>query len=813
MPKYIEKIEKYTLPVIPVKAVVAFPGVTLNFELTDKSASLAAKNAVKANSLALMVAYTDTQTDKLETTDLFKVGTIIKIRQSMLSPEGNMRIIVEGQSRATIDNYTKVGSYYTANVTSKTISLTDNGGLKGEAFIREALSCIAEITKFLPKLNDSIGLTLSTIKDPGKFADFAASHILVKPDDKQAILEYFEPLVRIEKLILLLNSEIELLDAELNIHNRVRSKINHQQREMYLREQLNVIKHELGQSDQQSDSDNYIPRILETKLPDEVRDKLLIEAERLARMPFGSGESSVIRSYIDTCLDIPWTKKTKERVDIAAAKKILDADHDGLDEVKERILEYLAVKQFNPDIKNQIICLVGPPGVGKTSIAASVARAMKRKYVRVSLGGVRDEADIRGHRKTYIGSMPGRIINALIKAKVKNPLILLDEIDKLSKDAHGDPSSALLEVLDSEQNHAFRDHFVELDTDLSECLFIATANTLETVPRPLIDRMEVIELNIYTKNEKLQIAKNHLISKQLKRHGLNRKLVKITDSAVTELIDYYTREAGVRNLEREIANLCRKAAKHLLENDNTKIVFNEDNIAKFLGGRKYLPEIAETTDEIGVANGLAYTQVGGDMLKIEVSVLEGDGKLELTGSLGDVMKESARAALTYVRSISKDLGIESNFYKTRDIHIHVPEGAVPKDGPSAGITMMSAVVSALTGRPLKHTVAMTGEITIRGRVLPIGGLREKTMAAYTAGIKEVIIPYDNKKDLEKLDKLVLENIKFIPCQNAAEVLKAVLLPSTVIYTDIHTASIEENILQNIMYATEQTKSKGESYGI
>jgi len=813
MPNYIEKVEKYTLPVIPVKSIFAFPGITLNFELTDKMAVVAAKSATKATSLALVVAYTETLGDKLDTTDLFKVGTVVKIKQSIQSPEGNMRIIVEGISRAVVDNYTKSGSYYTADITSKTMNLTDNGGLKGEAYIRDAINGITEIIKFLPKLNDNITLTLSNIKDPGAFADFAASYILVKPEDKQQILECFEPIKRIEKLIMLLNSEIELLDCELDIHNKVRAKINRQQKEMYLREQLNVIKSELGDNDSQYDNDNYLQKIMQTKLPKEVREKLISEAEKLTKMPFGSGESGVMRSYLDTCLEIPWEVRTKDRIDIAAASKILDADHDGLEDVKNRILEYLAVKQFNPDIKNQILCFVGPPGVGKTSIAASIARAMKRKYVRISLGGVRDEADIRGHRKTYIGAMPGRIINALIKVKVKNPLILLDEIDKLTKDAHGDPASALLEVLDSEQNHAFRDHFVELDTDLSECLFIATANTLETVPRPLIDRMEIIELHTYTRNEKLAIAKNHLVPKQLKRHGLTKRNVKITDEAVSELIDYYTREAGVRNLEREIANLCRKSAKYLIETKEPKIIFNSSNITTFLGGRKYLPEMIETNDEIGVANGLAYTEVGGEMLKIEVAVLDGTGKLELTGSLGDVMKESAHAALTYVRSIAKELGIDPDFYKNRDIHIHVPDGAVPKDGPSAGITMMSAIVSALTGRPFKHALAMTGEITIRGRVLPIGGLREKTMAAYTAGIKKIIIPDDNVKDLEKLDKLVLENITFIPCKHASEVLKEALLPNEIIYTDIHTANLDNNILQNIVYATPNTNSKGETYGI
>ena len=493
-------------------------------------------------------------------------------------------------------------------------------------------------------------------------------------------------------------------------------------------------------------------------------------------MPFGTAEASVLRNHIDVCLELPWDKKTADRLDIAKAKKILDRDHDGLEKVKERILEFLAVKQLAPDLKNQILCLVGPPGVGKTSVAASIATAMNRKYVRVSLGGVRDEADIRGHRKTYIASMPGRIMKAITDAGVSNPLILLDEIDKLTRDSHGDPSSALLEVLDGEQNKAFRDHFVEFPFDLSECLFIATANTYEGIPRPLLDRMEVIELKIYTKREKLEIAKHHLVPKQLKRHGLTHRSFKIRDGAITEIIDFYTREAGVRNLEREIAALCRKAAKQLLETGAGSVSLTENNIVRYLGPRKLLPEAISPENEIGVVNGLAYTELGGSLLKIEVAVLEGSGKIEITGSLGDVMQESARLAVSYVRSIANDYGIPTDFYKTKDIHIHAPEGAVPKDGPSAGVTMVTALVSALTGRPVRRDVAMTGEITLRGKVLAIGGLKEKTMAAYSAGAKTVLIPADNMRDLPELDPLARENLTFLPCHTLAEVLETALVP-------------------------------------
>ena len=495
----------------------------------------------------------------------------------------------------------------------------------------------------------------------------------------------------------------------------------------------------------------------------------------MAKAQFGSAEATVIRNYLDVCLELPWNKETTDRIDIAAAKKILDADHYGLEKVKERILEFLAVKKLNPELKSQIICLVGPPGTGKTSVAKSIAAAMKRKYVRVSLGGVRDEADIRGHRKTYVAAMPGRIMTALATAKVKNPLMLLDEIDKLGNDSRGDPSSALLEALDPEQNKYFRDHFVELPFDLSGCLFVCTANTLEGVPRPLIDRMEIIELSGYTRREKLYIAKDHLLKKQMKRHGLTARTLKIDDGAIYEIIDYYTREAGVRNLEREIAAVCRKAAVEIVQEKAKKVVVTKDNIEKYLGVRKFISEKLADADEVGVVNGLAYTESGGDLLKIEVAVMEGTGKLELTGSLGDVIKESAHAALSYIRSARRELGIPADFYKNCDIHIHFPEGAVPKDGPSAGVTITTALVSALTGRPVRRDVAMTGEITLRGKVLAIGGLKEKTMAAYTAGIKKVIIPYDNLPNLEDIDPEAKNNLVFVPAKHVSEVLAEALL--------------------------------------
>ena len=616
--------------------------------------------------------------------------------------------------------------------------------------------------------------TAAGIKTPALLADFIAANMLVKTADKQLILEAFDPEKRIELLIALLAEEAELLSLEMDIHKKVRSNLNQNQKDFYLREQVRVIKNELGEGDE---ADEFYGRIMSAKMPDEVREKLLKENERMSKAPFGSSEATVARAYLETCLDIPWGTSTKDRINVSAARKILDKDHDGLEKVKERILEYLAVKQLNPQLGNQILCLVGPPGVGKTSVGASIARAMNRKYVRVSLGGVRDEADIRGHRKTYIGAMPGRIINALIQAKVNNPLILLDEIDKLTRDSHGDPSSALLEVLDGEQNKSFRDHFVEMPIDLSSCLFIATANTLDTVPRPLLDRMEVIELKTYTKSEKISIAKNHLIPKQLERHGLNKRMLSINDGAVAEIIDYYTREAGVRNLERSIADVCRKAAKAIVEETASgKITVTAANVKDYLGARKRLPESISEENEVGVVNGLAWTEVGGDLLKVEVAILEGTGKIELTGSLGDVMKESAQIAVSYVRSIAADFGIAPDFYQKHDIHIHFPEGAVPKDGPSAGVTMVTALVSALSGRAVRRDVAMTGEVSLRGNVLAIGGLKEKTMAAYSAGVKTVLIPYDNSRNLEDIDPVVTENVRFVPCKKVSEVLAAALCP-------------------------------------
>ncbi len=781
---YIEKAESHTLPLIALRGVVAFPGMTVNCDITADSfkSPAAAQYAATTGEpvlLASLLDISEPDTGAPEITKLCPVGTIAIIKQLVRTPDGGTRLVAEGQCRAQLSSVLPLDKYSIATVIAKAVMAEDGGGPEGEAYLREANRALAEVVKYMPAVAEDILTHVASIRNPGLYADFVAANILMRYEDKQTILSCFEPLVRIDTLILLMKREAEILSTEYDIHRRVHTRIKQGQREAYLREELRVIQEELGELSGMpvpgSDDDDFRTRIIEARMPDEITEKLLKENAKLARLPFGSAEATVITNYIETCLELPWSKFSRDRLDIAAARRVLDADHNGLEKVKERILEFLAVKQMSPELKNQIICLVGPPGVGKTSVAASIARSMKREYVRVSLGGVRDESDIRGHRKTYIGAMPGRIMNALSQVGVRNPLILLDEIDKLTRDAHGDPSSALLEVLDPEQNRFFRDHFVEMPFDLSDCLFIATANTLDTVPKPLLDRMEIIELPSYTKTEKLAIAKDHLIPKQYKKHGINKRQVKITDAALEEIVDYYTREAGVRNLERNIAALCRKAAKKFLEaGDGKRITIDAPDLKTYLGARKLIPEKIYDDNEVGAVNGLAYTSVGGDMLRVEVAVLDGTGKLELTGSLGEVMKESAHAALTYVRSVASDYGIPSDFYQKKDIHIHVPEGAVPKDGPSAGVTMMTALLSALADIPVRRDVAMTGEITLRGRVLAIGGLKEKTMAAYAAGVTTVCIPADNVGDLDEIDPVARENLTFVPCKTAEDVLAVAL---------------------------------------
>lgn len=777
MPKYIEKAERMHLPALAMRGLIAFPAIPLTFEVADEADAGVCIEAEKNDGVIFIVSLRDLSLTGTTEENLYSVGTVVKIKQTVKLPEGNLKVFAAGICRATAENLTIDDSIITADVIGKDLRLADKNSVKAEALVAEMRNTFDSFSKLMPKPSNELVTAIKSLSDPGLLADFIAGSVLMNYVDKQMVLEEFDPMRRAELVCLLMERESDILRTEMNIHKKVRAQLDANQRDYYLKEQLRAIRDELGENEEEEDEEivEYNSKIAAANLPDEVREKLVKEVKKLAKTPYTSAESSVMRNYLDLCLELPWGVKSKDRIDVAAAKKILDEDHDGLDRVKERILEFIAVKQLNPELKNQILCLVGPPGTGKTSIGASVARALKRKYVRVSLGGVRDEADIRGHRKTYIAAMPGRIVTAINQAGTMNPVILLDEIDKLTRDAHGDPASALLEVLDAEQNKAFRDHFVELPVDLSDCLFIATANDMENIPRPLADRMEIIELKIYTRHEKLAIAKDHLIPKQLKRHGLNKRMLRIKEDAVLEIIDFYTREAGVRNLEREIASVCRKAAKNIVGQGLKSVTVKAENVKDYLGVRKILPDKIYSDNEVGVVNGLAYTEVGGDLLRVEAAAMPGSGKVELTGSLGDVMKESAKAAITYIRSHSEELGVDSEFYKTKDIHIHVPEGAVPKDGPSAGVTIITALASELSGKPVRRDIAMTGEVTLRGRVLAIGGLKEKTMAAYKAGVHTVCIPSENQRDLSEIDPLVRENLEFIPCSNVDQVLKAAIV--------------------------------------
>ncbi len=779
MPGYVEKIEKITLPAVGLSGVVPFPSLPFAFELEEERDIKACRAAEEAGRLIYFALSKTDDAKPYGHSTLYAVGAVAKIKQSMTTDAGTMRIIAEPLCRAKIMKYEMRDEVTYATVLQKTVTLSDPDDIRVKALRREAVKAFKAVLRFAPSQAHGAELAVKSIHDIGFISDFVASQAIESAEKRQEVLEMFDPVKRAEHTVILLWEEEKILSTEQDIKARVNRAMDKSQHEYYLREQIKEIRRELGDD---NETEEYTQKILEAKLPEKVAEKLLKEAERMEHNAYGSPENAVIRTYLDTCLSLPWNKASESKISVAASRKVLNADHYGLEKVKERILEYVAVKQLSPELKSQIICLVGPPGVGKTSVASSIARSMKREFVRLSLGGVRDEADIRGHRKTYIGSMPGRITDALIRAGVNNPVILLDEIDKVSHSGNGNPSAALLEVLDPEQNKCFRDHYTEVEFDLSDCIFIATANTLETVDRPLIDRMEVIELKTYTRHEKLEIARRHLVPKQLARHGLNKKMLTISDSAILELCDYYTAEAGVRNLERKIGELCRKAALRRADGDTSKYTIKAEHIKDMLGNRKTRPEKISDFDEIGVVNGLAYTEVGGDLLKLEASVLDGTGKLELTGSLGEVMKESAKIALSFVRSRADELGIDPEFYKKYDIHIHAPEGAVPKDGPSAGIALATVIASALGSHEICRDIAMTGEITLRGKVLAIGGLKEKTLAAYNAGVKRVIIPADNVGDLDEIDPIVRTSLEFIPVKHADEVLSVALRRAAIAQT-------------------------------
>ncbi len=775
MANYLEKAEILSVDVVPLRAMVAFPGMPMNVEVAEDAVAAICEKANQNGTPVLFLAQTDISVSHPSISDFARVGTMVRIDQYLKTSEGSVRLLAQGIDRAQVLQLEEHNGTFFAKVMQKQIVIEGNGGLRGQALMRKVREAFFAFAELLPKVSPDLKLAVKAAEDPSELCDFIAANILISDRDKQQVLDEFDPLLRLEKLALLLESELELLKEERKIHREVRKHLDDRQKEYYLQEQLKVIQNELGVEEPDEEIEEYAKKIEEANLPKNVRAQLEKELRKLAKTPFNSAESSVMRAYLDTCLELPWTETTKDRIDVKAAQEILDDEHYGLEKIKERILEYLAVKQLNPALNSQILCLVGPPGTGKTSIASSLAHAMNRKYVRVSLGGIRDEADIRGHRKTYIGSMPGRIVNALVQAKVKNPLILLDEIDKLTRDSHGDPASALLEVLDSEQNQSFRDHFIEMPIDLSDCIFVATANTTDTIPRPLLDRMETLHLSSYTREEKLQIALRHLLPKQRKRHGLSASQIRIKEDAIYALIDSYTAEAGVRQLERTLAGVCRKVAKGIVDGDYRSKTVSAKNVAQFVSGHPIPKEKVFDTDPIGVVNGLAYTEVGGDLLRIEASAMPGSGKVQLTGSLGDVMKESAQAAVSYIRSHAEELDIAKDFYKEKDLHIHVPEGAVPKDGPSAGVTMVTALVSELSQKPVRRDVAMTGEVTLRGRVLPIGGLKEKTMAAYQAGVKCVLIPKENTCDLKDLDPTVRKAIEFIPCNDVTDVLKVAIV--------------------------------------
>ncbi len=770
-----------TLPVLPLRGLVAFPSVQLNVEIM-RPFSLKAFTvaATETDARILLVTQKDVADDVPSEEDFYSIGTLASIKHVVKNAQNNLSVIFEGICRVKIREIVRAdGGFYSATATLHEEKRRCGMTPHIEAMMLEVRNRMEGLSEIHPSFTEQMKLAALAIRDPLPFADFVATSALIDYHNKQGVLEALTAKTRLERLLVALGEEHMLLACEHDIQMRVRDKIDESQKSYFLREQIKAIQSELGEGgDEDDEIHEYSERIAEASVPEEVREKLYKELSKLEKAPYGSAEGTVLRTYLDTVLDFPFGKKTAALPTVADAKKILDEDHDGLEKVKERILEFVAVKQFSPDVKNQILCLIGPPGVGKTSVAGSIARALKRKYARVSLGGMHDEAEIRGHRKTYVGAMPGRIVTALINAKCENPVVVLDEIDKMASNFKGDPTSALLEVLDPEQNKYFRDNFMEIPIDLSDCMFIATANSYDGIPLPLLDRMEVIELSTYTDTEKLSIVKNHILTKQLKRHGMNKRRFRITDDGILALIKGYTREAGVRNLEREIASLIRKGAKRIAEGQAKSVTVTADNLVDYLGKIKVLPERPEDCDPVGVVNGLAYTQAGGDLLKVEVAVMEGTGKIELTGSLGDVMKESAQIAHSYVRTVARDFGIPTDFYKTRDVHIHFPEGAIPKDGPSAGVTMVTAITSALSGLPVRRDVAMTGEVTLRGKVLAIGGLKEKTLAAYRAGIRTVLIPEDNVRDLDEIDREAAEKLTFIPCRHVSDVLAHALIRPT-----------------------------------
>lgn len=763
-----------TLPVLPLRGLSVFPGMLLNFDV-ERPMSVAALNfAMGADQVIFLTAQKEISKDVPFLDDIYRVGTVCRVRQMLRQPGGKtVRVMVEGAARGRIESVTMDSPCMFAEIEPMP-DVSEKTTVKTEALCRRCTALYGEYAEISGSVAPESVINIMTSTDAAYVSDFIAQNIYLKPREKQSLLEELRPSRRLSALCRMLTRELSLLSIERELNESTQEAMNRNQREYFLREQMKIIQSELGEDDTPQELDDYRSRILATGFDDETEEKLLKEVSRLSRQPYGSAEGSVIRSYLDTCLDVPWNIRTKETIDIKKARKMLDEDHFGLDKVKERIIEFLSVRKLAPEVKGGVICLVGPPGTGKTSIAMSIARATNRKLSRVALGGVHDEAEIRGHRKTYIGAMPGRLVSGLIQAGSMNPLMVLDEIDKLGSDYRGDPSAALLEALDFEQNCHFRDNYMEIPVDLSDVLFITTANTTDTIPRPLLDRMEVIELTSYTDEEKLQIARRHLLPKQREKHGLNGRTLRISDDAIREIISLYTRESGVRLLEREIAAVCRKCAAGIAQGEYKSLNVRAGMLELLLGVPRYKPDAIYPRDEVGLVRGLAWTAVGGEVLDVEVNVVDGAGHLELTGNLGDVMKESCKAAISYIRSRASQLGIDPEFYRKKDIHIHFPEGAVPKDGPSAGITICIGVISALTGIPVRRDLAMTGEITLRGRILPIGGLKEKTMAALRAGVSTVIIPAGNEADLDEIDQSVRHSLRFVTADHVDAILDTAL---------------------------------------
>ena len=767
--------KRYRLPLIPLRGLTVFPGVVIHFDVGRQKSIAAIENAMTGGQLVFLSYQMDSLIENPEKDDISKIGVVAEVKQILRLPDGNLRVLIEGLKRAKITRYYEGESFNEVSVVEKH-DIPCEDMIEEQVLMRKVLSLLKEYFDLHEKVNPQAVASLMEIEDGGELADITASNYPPKPHDQQFILEELDVKLRLEKLIALMENENNILEIEQGVMSKLKVSLDKNQRDYVLREQMKVIQEELGDFESgAAEADDYREKMKKRKLPKEVSEKLEEELLKLSRLSVMSQEYGVVQNYIETVLQMPWDIETEENSDIKAAKAVLERDHYGLEKVKERILEYLAVKKLSPDSKGSIICLAGPPGTGKTSIARSLAEALGRKYVRVSLGGVQNEAEIRGHRKTYVGAMSGRIVAALKNAGTKNPLILLDEIDKMSSDFRGDPTAAMLEVLDPEQNSGFRDHFLELPFDLSRVLFVTTANSIENIPRPLYDRMDIIEISGYTEIEKLNIAKKYLLPKQRKENGLDAKMLKVPEKTINLIIDGYTRESGVRALERKLGAICRKAAKEIVESDKTSVTVSEKVLKEYLGGRIFVYDHAPDEHMTGMATGLAWTEVGGDTLTIEINTMKGSGKLELTGNLGDVMKESAKAALSFIRANCERYGINPDFYKETDVHIHVPEGATPKDGPSAGITMATALVSALSGKKVRRDVAMTGEITLRGRVLPIGGLREKSLAAYRMGIRNIIIPFENKKDYEELPEKIKNEIRFVFAKNMETVLENALV--------------------------------------